>query len=363
MNQLSLWQAAKLVATREITVKLRDKTFIFGTLLYLAFVIGSFVIPGVIEGGPTKVAVVSSATRSADALRSAGDTVQVVADRAAAEKLVRDKDVEAAVVQDGDTVKVLALDDSPGDVVRALSDQPSVELLNPDALDPILSTLAPIAFSLVFFMTSITFGVQIAQSVAEEKQTRIVEILVATVPVRALLAGKVMASSLLAFGQIALIGVLALIGTQIAHAGSLFTVLGPAIGWFIPFFVVGFVMLAALWAVAGALVSRVEDVAGSAMPVQLLVMLPFFAVAFFNQNETVLTVLSYIPFSAPTAMPIRMLLGEARPWEPFLALAVLVVTTAGFVLLGARVYEGSLLRTSGRTRLAVAWQQRAQRLD
>jgi ABC-2 type transport system permease protein len=77
----------------------------------------------------------------------------------------------------------------------------------------------------------------------------------------------------------------------------------------------------------------------------------------------VLTVLSYIPFSAPTAMPIRMLLGEARPWEPFLALAVLVVTTAGFVLLGARVYEGSLLRTSGRTRLAVAWQQRAQRLD
>ena len=56
-------------------------------------------------------------------------------------------------------------------------------LLDPDAVDPVVAFLVPFVFAFVFFITSQTFGVQIAQSVVEEKQTRIVEILVAAVPV------------------------------------------------------------------------------------------------------------------------------------------------------------------------------------
>ncbi|MEV4754104.1 ABC transporter permease [Micromonospora sp. NPDC049559] len=359
-----LWPAARLVAGREMRVKLRDKTFLFGTVFYLVFTLGSIVVPTLLGGGPDSVAVATrtdAGRAAADKLVDTGHEVRRVPDDAAAERLVRDGDVDAAVVGDGpDGVKVQAMREAPTDVVEALSVQPEVQLLDPDAIDPVLAALVPLAFALIFLLTTITFGVQIAQSITEEKQTRIVEILVAAVPVRALLVGKILANSLLALGQIVLTALVAVVGTQVAHATTLLTLIGPAIGWFVPFFVVGFVMLAALWAVAGALVSRIEDLASSAGPVQLLVMLPFFLVAFLSQNETALTVLSYVPFAAPTAMPVRLFLGQAQPWEPVLALVLLLATAVAFLLVGARLYEGSLLRTSGRTKLAVAWRHRAR---
>ena len=78
--------------------------------------------------------------------------------------------------------------------------EPTVELLEPAATDPILAYLVAFGFGLVFFMSAITFGTTIAQSVVEEKQTRVVEILLSTVSARALLTGKVIGNSVLAFG-------------------------------------------------------------------------------------------------------------------------------------------------------------------
>jgi ABC-2 type transport system permease protein len=212
---------------------------------------------------------------------------------------------------------------------------------------------------MVFFFTSMTFGYQLAQSVTEEKQTRIVEILVASIPARALLAGKVIAGAVLALGQIALIAAVSMAGLRFSETASAVTqLLGPAIGWFIPFFVVGFVMLAALWAGFGALVNRQEDLSGASMPVQLAVMLPFFGVIFLNDNPTAMTVLSYVPFSSPVAMPVRLFQGDAAAWEPLVSLLLLALTALAVLLVGARLYEGSLLRTNGRTSLATAWRNR-----
>ena len=120
----------------------------------------------------------------------------------------------------------------------------------------------------------------------------------------------------------------------------------------------GFVLLASLWAVAGALVNRQEDIGATSMPVQLVVMVPFFAVVFLNDNDTAMRILSYVPFSAPTAMPLRLFTGDAAGWEPALSLLVLLASAAAFLVLGARLYEGSLLRTNGRTSLATAWRER-----
>ncbi|UWZ40449.1 ABC transporter permease [Dactylosporangium roseum] len=279
--------------------------------------------------------------------------VRVAADP---ERLVRAGEVDAAVVAGP---AVVAMKDAPGDVVRALSTQPEVRLLDPDAVNEVAAFIVPFAFAIVFFFTSLTFGLQIAQSVTEEKQTRMVEILVAAVPARALLAGKVLAGGVLALAQIALITFVTVAGAQLTDGGSeLLPLLAPAMGWFVPFFVVGFVMLAALWAAVGALVDRQEDISGASMPVQLLVMLPFFLVAFLQDNPTVITVLSYVPFSAPTAMPIRLFDGDAAVWEPFVSLAILVVTALAALAAGARLYEGSLLRTNGRTSWATAWRDR-----
>ncbi|NYH46271.1 ABC-2 type transport system permease protein [Micromonospora jinlongensis] len=349
---MNVTQATRLVAEREIRVKLRDRTFLFGTLFFLLIAAAGTILPPLLSGGPDTVAVTQEA---AGPLRDAGLDVRVVADDRAAEQAVRDGDVDAAVVSGP---KVLAMDESPSDVVQALSTSPPVQLLDPDAVDPVVAFLVPFVFAFVFFITSQTFGLQIAQSVTEEKQTRIVEILVAAVPVRALLAGKVVAGGILAFAQIALIAVVAVLGMQIGDSGGLLSLLAPAIGWFVPFFLLGFVLLAAMWAAAGALANRQEDIAAVSTPVQLAVMLPFFAVIFLNDNATAMRVLSYLPFSSPTAMPLRLFTGDAATWEPIVSLAILLVAAGAFVIAGARVYEGSLLRTNGRTSLRAAWRER-----
>jgi ABC-2 type transport system permease protein len=348
---VTTFEAAKLVAGREIRVKLRDKAFLFGTVLLLFFTALGVFLPMLLDGGPDKVAVVG--TTHVAALEQAGLDVQVVTDRAAAEQLVRDEEVSAAVV---DGPVVLALEDAPQDVVSALSVEPPVEFLDPDALNEAARFLVPFVLSFLFFLTTLTFGVQIAQSVTEEKQTRIVEILVSSVPVRALLIGKVAAMTLLAFGQLALLVTFGVIGMRVADVGGpLIDALIPTIGWFLPFFVIGFLMLATLWAAVGALAARLEDVNATSAPLQFMVMIPFFLVLSLQENPVAMTALSYVPFSAPIAMPARVFSGEAAAWEPYLALVILLATTALTLLAGARIYQGSLLRTNGRTSFATAW--------
>ena len=347
--------AARLVAARELKVKLRDKTFLFSTVFFLLIAVASTVIPALLEGGPTRVAVAASAPSTA-ALQAAGLEVRTAPSDAAAEQLVRDGDVDAAVLSGP---RVIALEEAPTDVVDALSTAPPVQLLEPSTVDPFVQFLVPFALAFIFFITSFTFGLLIAQSVTEEKQTRIVEILVASVPVRALLAGKVAAMTLLAFAQIALIALVSFVGMQIADVDpGVIGLIGPAVGWFLPFFVLGFIMLATLWAGVGALAARQEDVAGASSPLQMAVMLPFFAVIFLSDNAAAMKILSYIPLSSPVAMPIRIFNGETAAWEPFVALVILAATAVAFLAVGARVYEGSLLRTNGRTSFATAWRSR-----
>jgi ABC-2 type transport system permease protein len=69
-------------------------------------------------------------------------------------------------------------------VVTALAVEPTGRALEPAATDPTLAYHVAFGFGLVFFMSAITFGSTIAQSVVEEKQTRVVEILLSTVSAR-----------------------------------------------------------------------------------------------------------------------------------------------------------------------------------
>jgi len=85
-------------------------------------------------------------------------------------------------------------------------------------------------------------------------------------------------------------------------------------------------------------------------------MVPFFVVTYGSGNASLMVWLSYLPFSAPIAMPVRVFQGEtAGIWEPLLSLVLLAATAIGCVLLAARLYEGSLLRTNGKTKLGQAW--------
>lgn len=355
--------SVSLVAGREITMRLRSKAFLISTGVLMLAILASVVIGGLVSQNPeaTKVALVGTSANAASAAITEDSGLEAVtADTLAdAEQLLRDGEVSAIVVPNDSAdavnpVTVIGLDQAPSDVVGALSIRPNVELLEEAGQNPFLIYLVALGFGIVFFMSAITFGSTIASSVVEEKQTRIVEILMSTIPVRALLAGKVVGNSVMAFAQIVAIAVLAILGMVVTGQKVLLGTLGESVIWFVVFFAIGFVMLSALFAATASMVSRAEDVGSVTSPVTMLVMLPYILVILFNDNPVVLAIMSYVPFSAPVGMPMRIFLGTAEWWEPLLSLAILIVTTLIVIALGSRIYSNSLLRLGARVKLVEA---------
>jgi ABC-2 type transport system permease protein len=86
----------------------------------------------------------------------------------------------------------------------------------------------------------------------------------------------------------------------------------------------------------------------------MLIMIPYFLVVFFFDDPVVMAIMSYVPFSAPIGMPVRIFLGDAAWWEPLLSLAILAATTVAAVLIGERIYRNSLLRMGARVKLGEA---------
>ena len=352
-------QSVWLVSNREISARLRSKSFLIATGILLLISMASVIVGSIVSQNTslTKVAVVGTAISVVEQTE-AFDVVEA-SSAADAEALVRDGTVDAAVVPSTSAdsllgITVIALDSAPSDVLGTLSVSPELEILEPAEQDGFLAYLVAIGFGIIFLMSATTFGATIAQSVVEEKQTRIVEILMSTISVRALLAGKVLGNSLMAFAQIVSIGLLVSIGLAVTGQRVLLADVGPAIVWFAVFFAFGFVLLASLYAATASMVSRQEDVGSATSPVLFLVMIPYLLVIFFNDNPLVLAIMSYVPFSAPVGMPVRIFLGQAEWWEPVLSLVVLTLSTMVVILIGSRIYSNALLRMGARVSLREA---------
>jgi ABC-2 type transport system permease protein len=353
----SFAQSTWLVAEREIGSKLRSKSFVISfAILFLGAL--ALVIWGGFSAGDDSGSPVAVTPDAASYVQNApGLDVKNVADRAAAESAVRDGDVDAAVVADASAPSgyVVIGDTSVSNtILMSLAQLPKVELLDPSGDAGFLGYIVAIGFGAIFFISAQTFGATIAQSVVEEKQTRVVELLISAVPVRALLAGKVIGNTVLAMGQILILAAVAVIGLTVTDQTALLTGIGAPIAWFAVFFLFGFVLLAALFAAAAAMVSRQEDIGATTTPLILLVMAPYFLVIFAWNNPLILGIMSYVPFSAPVGMPMRLFLGDALWWEPLLSLAILLLTCVGAILVGAKIYENSLLRMGARVKLSEA---------
>ncbi len=355
---VSTAHATLMVAEREIVTQVRTKSFVISLLITLALTFGGILLSGFLadsgEDEATPVAVVGGAQAVMD--QADGLEVTAVEDRAAAEELVRSEEVAAAVVADDNSpvgLRVIALHDVPADVVSALAQEPPVDLLDTSTSTD-LRMLVSMVFGLLFMLFALGSGAMIVQNTVQEKQSRIVEILLSAVPARALLGGKVIGNTVLAVGQTAAIAAVAVLGLMVTGQGELLDMLTGPIVWFVIFFLVGFVLVAAMFASGAALVSRQEDTGAVMMPTMMLIMAPYFVVIFLGDNRLAMTVASYVPFSAPVAMPVRMFLGEASWWEPLVSLALLGLSAALMVALAARIYANSLLRTGPRVPLKAA---------
>ncbi|MCB7137014.1 ABC transporter permease [Cellulosimicrobium marinum] len=391
-GSLSSWGAIRLVAGREIMTRLRSRSFVWLTvLLVVVVVLGGFVLNLATSSGPTaqRVGLTTSTAPLAESITATGDALGTqietvdVTDDAAGEQQVRDGDLDAVVTGTPDdwTVVVdtglgdalapvfttLAQQTALADAVTALGGDPaqvagdvataapSVRTVGePSEFDP-ARYVTGLVTGILLFMAIMISGQLIAQGVVEEKTSRVVELLLASVRPWHLMAGKVLGIGLVGLGQVALVvaaGVGTALGLGLVDTSTID--LGTAAVWALVWFVVGFVSYALLMAALGALVSRQEDVGAVTTPVTFLMVVPYVvgvSVAPWAPDNPLVVWLSYVPLCSPLLMPVRIALGSAETWEVLLALGLSVAVVPVLVWLAARIYSNAVLRTGARVRL------------
>ena len=353
-----------IVMMREIVVKLRDRNFVVGTLVTLLLLAGGLAFQAFMSGKSNEVTVAVSGDGARQVMQQVGDsapqrgddmvlTVTDATDPAAVDAAVRDgktdvkSSMTSAVTESVRDRTLAANAQSAGTTVAVLTAGGTVttQLLEPDSNEG-LKIAVGLIFAFLFYFASIMFGMAIATSVVEEKQSRVVEILVSAVPLRQLLAGKVLGNTLLALGQMVLFVGVGLVGMAFTSYAPQIGLVAASAGWFLVFFVAGFAALACLWAVAGSLATRSEDLQ-STTPVLTTILMVAMFVGLFGEG-TVRVVGSYLPVVSAISMPQRLLAGEAAWWEPILSLLVTLAFAAWTMVIGERLYRRSILNTGRR---------------
>jgi ABC-2 type transport system permease protein len=385
---VSAFHAVALVARREVVERVRERSFLISTsvmavIIILVVGLGSvFGSDSSYDVGVSDAAARPVADAAARSARTAGLTVRVH-DIAPQRVRAALDDGSVDVVLDGSAIH--AQDAPPDDLAallqaahrevaavraleqagvprataeRALSPPPlRVATVNP--VDPAADAEAGFAFFVVLLLYGqlLTYGYWVAAGVVEEKASRVIEVILAAVRPRQLLAGKVIGLGLLALGHLMLIAVIGL--TAAAVTGALdvdrhaVTATALALGWF----VAGYAFYACAFACAGALVPRQEELQSATMPLSMLILVSFFVSFAVNGDPdgTLAHVTAFIPTTAPITMPARIITGHAGPLEIAGSFAVTLAGAALLIPLAARIYEGGVLRTGSAIKLRESW--------
>ncbi|MGY1783837.1 ABC transporter permease [Geodermatophilus sp. SYSU D00698] len=382
-SPLSSAQLVRLVAAREVSTRIRDKTFIASSVLMIVLILGVLVFQIVVNSGgdTSRVGVVGEPGQVGQALEAQGDALGVDVEvvrfdtEDAARAAVEAEDVDGAlvgaasapelVVREPDTTLEAVVSGAVGAVAftDALAgagvDPADLPTLSVTALDDDgdqQNVVVAIVGVVVLYSLLILFAQFVAQGVVEEKSSRVVELLLATMKPWQLLAGKILGLGVLGLAQIA---VIAAIGIGGALAFDVVDLPGELVGtvlWLLFWFVLGYALYASLFAVAASLVSRQEDL-GSVLTPASLVLVAGFVVAVQAASDpdgSLAVVTSYVPGLSPMVMPVRQAAGDVALWEVGVAVVLMLVAIALVVRLGGRVYSGALLRTSGKTKLREA---------
>ncbi|MGI5427453.1 ABC transporter permease [Streptomyces sp. CA-179760] len=198
-------------------------------------------------------------------------------------------------------------------------------------------------FGFLFYLAAVLLGAALATSVVEEKQNRIVELIASSVPLRSLLVGKIVGSTLLALAQMALFCLVGVGGLMATGEQEFLADISSGLGWFLVFYVVGIAVLACLFAAAGALATRSEDIQSTTTPVNAITALVF--ILGVTVSGGVREILSFLPLTSTVTMPARVLAGETAWWEPAAALVLSLAAAVFIVGVSSRVYRRALLQT------------------
>jgi ABC-2 type transport system permease protein len=224
-------------------------------------------------------------------------------------------------------------------------------------LEPAPKTLTSrftgLGVDLVIYIVIFFYGIRITQSVGEEKTSRVVEVLLATVRPTQLLMGKVIGFAALAFAQIlavaATFGLCGLaVGSDAVH-GKAGGVVLVGVVWL----VLGFGLYCSAFAAAGSLITRQSDAGNAALPLLIPLILAYSLAngVLFNGSSSFYDVLAYVPWTAPVAMPTLFAIGAASIWQVAVSGLLCVVATLGTARVAGVVYARSVMRTGARVKL------------
>jgi ABC-2 type transport system permease protein len=376
----------RLVAGREISTRIRDKGFLIGSAVLILLILGMLVFQVAINSGSndTRIGVVGGDAALGQALQAQGEAlgadveVVVLDDEAAARTAVEAEEVDAALLSPAgpqpellvlgrdsqmealvqSTVQGLSIADQLTAAGVQLAPPPQVDVvaLEADADENMEATIVALVGVIVLYGLLILFGQFVAQGVVEEKSSRVVELLLATMRPWQLLAGKIIGLGVLGLAQMVVIGVIGVVGALafdvVELPGQLIGTVATVIAWF----VLGYAFYASVFAAAAALVSRQEDLGSVITPASILLVLGFLVAVQAAQDpgSTLATVTSYVPGLSPMVMPVRQAAGDAVWWEVVLAVVLMLLAIAAIVRIGGRVYAGALLRTGGKVKFREA---------
>jgi ABC-2 type transport system permease protein len=380
-----------LVAAREVRERLRSNGFWVSTWLSLAAVIVAVVLPSLhrSEQRPARIGVVGTidaTTRSQLAKLVGESNDRSVVDLVGiddARLSLRAHAVDVVVVDGTRVMTRNTIDVSAGDATTALAvatgrvlatqAQLGAAGLSAAQINKVLDTADPVTYesvdgrlggadrgsrrataaigvAMIVLLLTI-YGNWMLNGVLEEKSSRVIELMIAAVSPSRLLRGKILGIGIVALIQGTVIAAAALGASAIASASSPVRgehrLLVAIVGWF----VLGYVLYGAAFALVGALSRRHDEAQG----LSLLVLAPLLATAAAmvptltgRPVDALTRVLSLVPLTAPVAMPVRQAAGPVPAAQLTLAVAGLVVGAAVLVAISGRAYRRSTLRRTRR---------------
>lgn len=215
-----------------------------------------------------------------------------------------------------------------------------------------------IVFVVISFLTLVFYGLWVAAGVVAEKASRVMEMLISAATAPQLVIGKITGIGLAGLTQVTLVLVPAilmmvasgqlgnaLLGEDPTAATSLAGLSPGLLLAFLVYFVLGFALYASLYAGAGSLLSRAEDLQTIALPLSIPAIMGYLpaVLALSGSTSGLIRVASYVPLWSPFVMLSRLAIGRVEPWELALSLGLLLVTVPLVALLAIRVYRAGVL--------------------
>jgi len=385
-------RAIAMVATREISTRTRTKAFVIGNGIILAVIAGGLILASVLQGHfgkPPKIGLVGAASTLSAPLKAAGTAldkqvrIKEVKTEAEARQLLDDGDLKLALVRKGPgyvaiTEKRVA-PDVQAVLTTAVRQQALTAALNRQRVNPqqlaadigkatlTIDAVKPpkpdadqrtaLAFAAVslLYMQLFGNGIAVASGVVEEKTSRVVELLLSAIKPLHLLVGKIVGIGVVGLLQLAAYAAVGLtVGTLtglLSVSTSVVAVFASTMCWY----VLGFAFLGTLYAAAGSMVSRQEEIGSTTGPLSILVIAMFGVAQASVQNPdgTLANIMSWIPPFSAVLMPLRIAAGVTGLGQILGTVLLMLLTSSALAVLCAKIYQRSILRMGTR----VSWKQ------